>query len=174
MASIKDIPQFPRSHYEIDVSWDSLEHQLAHWMERSGSIASLNLDPDYQREHVWTREQQINYIEYALRGGEVGRNITFNCPGWMSNWKGPFELVDGKQRLEAVRSFLRDEFRAFGYLCSEFDSLRSLNFSFRFRVCTIPDRAGILQLYLNINAGGTPHTEEELTRVRALLEEAKQ
>jgi hypothetical protein len=30
-------------------------------------------------------------------------------------------------------------------------------------------RKETLQLYLNINAGGTPHTQEELNQVRVLL-----
>ena len=165
----RDIPQLPRAHYEVDVSWDSLEDNLARWMVRGEGIAPLNLDPDFQRAHVWTPEQQTAYIEYILQGGEVGRNITFNCPGWMSTWRGPFEIVDGKQRLEAVRAFLRDEVLAFGRKFSEFEGRLSWDASFRFRVCQLDTREEILRLYLNINAGGTPHTREELDKVREML-----
>lgn len=167
-----DIPQLPQAHYQIHVDWTYLEEHLAHWGERVGSGGGLNLDPDYQRAHVWTREQQVAYVEYTLMGGEVGQQITWNSPDWGDTWKRPTELVDGKQRLEAVRSFLRDGFPAFGAKFSEYtDKLRMTGPRFEFRVCKLGTRAEILQLYLNINAGGTPHSQSELDRVRRLLEQ---
>jgi hypothetical protein len=106
-----------------------------------------------------------------IRGGEVGRNIVWNSPDWDSTYRRPTELVDGKQRLEAVRSFLRDEFQAFGHHHSEFTDRLPLELGFKFRVCKITDYVEILDLYLNINAGGTPHKPEELDRVRLLRDE---
>lgn len=165
----RDIPQLPRAFYEVDVPWDAIESHLDRWSPE------LNLDPDYQRAHVWTREQQITYVEYMLQGGEVGKNLTFNAPNWNGNdaYKG-LELVDGKQRLQAVREFTWDNFPAFGHYYSEFEDPISLtDRMFRFKVCRLQTRAEILQLYLNINAGGTPHTQEELDRVRAMLAKEK-
>jgi hypothetical protein len=171
----RDIPQLPHSHYEIHVGWRDLENQLEQWDERAGGkFGGLDLDPDYQREHVWTQEQRIAYVEYVLMGGEVGRKITWNSPDWMGSWERPTELVDGKQRLEAVRAFLRSEFPAFGHLHSEYeDKIPNMGPRFEFQVCKLGTREEILRLYLNINAGGTPHTQSELNRVRALLEDAR-
>ena len=162
------IPQFPMAHYEVDVGWDYLEDALESWSRRIDGNGGLDMSPEYQRGHVWTREQQIAYVEDVLAGGEIGRNITWNSPDWMRSWDRPTELVDGKQRIEAVRSFLRGEFTAYGKL-SEAGDRFGHQCSFRFRVCSLTDRADILRLYLNINAGGTPHTAEEIDRVRALL-----
>ncbi len=79
-----------------------------------------------------------------------------------------------KQRLEAVRAFLRDEVEVFGTKYSEFeDKLRGTVARFNFRVCSLSSREEILELYLNINAGGTPHTQEELRRVQELLKQEK-
>jgi hypothetical protein len=171
MPKFRDIPQFPRAYYEVDVAWRYLEDHLKSWADdHGGKMGGLNLDPDFQRTHVWTREQQVAYVEYQLRGGEVGRNVIFNSPDWDRGYERPTELVDGKQRLEAVRAFMRDEFPVFGHLCSEHEDKLSSDFRFKFRVCKLESREEILQLYLNINAGGTPHTQDELDRVRALLE----
>ena len=161
-----DIPQLPRAHYEIDVGWDYLEDQIARWSRDW----SLDLDPDFQRTHVWTREQQRAYVEYVLMGGEVAKSLTFNCPGWDDRGPtvGAMTLVDGKQRLEAVRAFLRDDLPAFRHIRSEYDCLRSTIAGFKFRVCSL-SRAEVLRLYLNINAGGTPHTTDEIERVRKML-----
>lgn len=166
----RDIPQFPTARYEVDVSWRSIESQLESWDERSDGMGGLDLDPDFQRAHVWTRAQQVAYIEYQLMGGEVGKQIIFNSPDWGYSYKAPTQLVDGKQRLEAVRSFIRGDFQVFGYFCSAFQDKIPTNLVLKFRVCTLKTRAEVLRLYLNINAGGTPHTKEELDRVRALLD----
>lgn len=49
--------------------------------------------------------------------------------------------------------------------------MRLFQNGFKFRICNLRTEAEVLRLYLAINAGGTPHTEEELNRVRRMLEE---
>lgn len=170
MARFQDIEQLPRARYEVDVSWRDLEGFIQNAISKDG----LNLEPDFQRAHVWTRDQQRAYVEYVMQGGEVGRNLTFNSPGWGYKLEiGTYEIVDGKQRLEAVRAFLRDEFPAFGSLRSEYTDLMRHILGFKWRICGLETRAEILQLYLNINAGGTPHTQAELDRVRIMLAKEK-
>lgn len=73
-----DIPAFPRAHYEIDVSWDFLEQNIA-WFQKD---YGLDLDPDFQRAHVWTVDQRRRYVEYQLQGGEVGSTLIFNHTAW--------------------------------------------------------------------------------------------
>jgi hypothetical protein len=65
----RDIPKFPTAHYQVDVTWDYLKSML----DGYAKDYDLDLSPDYQRAHVWTREQQIAYVEYCLMGGEVSR-----------------------------------------------------------------------------------------------------
>lgn len=170
LTRFQDIPQFTQSgSYAVDVGWNYLEKHLEDWTRRDGT-APVDLDPDFQRAHVWTREQQVAYVEYCLRGGRSGRDLYFNCVGWMRDYRGPFVLVDGKQRLTAVRSFLADEFEAFGSKHSEYtDSMRVHIMTFRFHVNDLKTRAQVLNWYLEMNAGGTPHTDEEIGRVSALL-----
>lgn len=170
MALFRDIPLLPRAPYEVDVDWHTLEKFIQSAIEHDG----LNLDPEFQRAHVWSREQQVAYVEYVMQGGEVGKNITFNAIGWNTELViGSYEIIDGKQRLEAVRAWLRDEFKAHGYFRSDFTDRMRLHMGFKWRVCSLATRAEILQLYLNINAGGTPHTQEELDRVRIMLAKEK-
>lgn len=165
-ASFADIPQFPRAHYEVSVGWSYLEEHLAK------QDPQVVLEPDYQRGHVWTPAQQSAFVEYALMGGENSMVITTNCPGWMADFRGPYELVDGLQRVTAVLRFLRNEIPAFGALRSGYAGRLTLNGpNFRWRVCALPTRAEVLRLYLLLNAGGVVHSAEEIERVRGLLEQ---
>jgi hypothetical protein len=166
------IDRFPQAHYEVSIGWDYLEAWLEQQSEKGGAGQTLELDPDFQRMHVWTKDQQIRYCEFVIRGGESGRTIFWNHPNWMGSFTGEMTLVDGKQRLEAVRAFLRDEVPVFGdYRCSDLERriMRLGRLDFLMRVAKLKTRSDVLKWYLMINAGGTPHTPEELDRVRALL-----
>jgi len=162
----RDIPQYTRSaSYEVDVSWPRLEQYLEHLAE-----SSLDLDPVFQRPHVWTLEQQVAYVEHVLRGGWASRLLLFNCPRWHQGGKG-IVLVDGKQRLEAVRRFMRNDLPVFGgYRLRDFDgSMDVLTASFRVGVNDLPETEDVLRWYLELNSGGTPHTSDEISRVRGML-----
>lgn len=146
--------------------WDHLLHTLDRW----GESQKVDLDPDFQRGHVWTEQQQIAFVEFGLRGGTSARTIFFNSTEF---YKGePIEIVDGKQRLEAVARFLRNEIPAYGTLYEEYeDDLWMSHMGASFRVCVnrLQTRAEVLQWYLEINDGGIAHTSEEIKRVRELL-----
>jgi hypothetical protein len=163
---IPGIPQLPRGHYRINVSLDCLERQLEHYTEDY----QLDLDPDYQRGHVWTRKQQIAFLEYILRGGEGGQEILFNLP--RPNMP-PMTLIDGKQRLTACLAFVHNEFPVFGGKYSDYGRL-SQSYGLVFRHFQIPTRKELLEYYLHLNAGGTPHSKKEIARVRELLRQEEQ
>lgn len=164
-----DIPQFTAgAPYSVDVSLDAIEATLQRWGD---SDAGLQLEPDFQRGHVWTDSQRSAYVEHLLRGGVGSREIRFNCPGWMADFRGPMVLVDGLQRLTAVRMFMDDRLAAFGHLCSQIGGPPPFQKqNLRFSVNSLPDRAAVLKWYVELNDGGVVHAPEELDRVRALLE----
>lgn len=171
-ATYASIPKFTRgASWQTDIEWKYLPSQIAHWSEDQDGLAKVDLDPDFQRAHVWTTDQQIAYVEYVLKGGLSGRDIYFNCVGWMASYKGPFVLVDGKQRLEAVSLFLRNELPIFGgWHRSDFTDRLPVEATFKFHVNNLPTRADVLRWYLEMNTGGTPHTREEIAKVEAMLE----
>lgn len=169
--SFDSIPQFPFCPYSVDTSWGFLEETLADYNQRG----ELDLNPPFQRAHVWTEEKQIKYVEFCLRGGRSSRDIIFNHPGWMRSYEGKMVLVDGKQRLEAVRKFLRNELPVFdGHCLQDFDDpkrvLRSSNCNFTFKVNSLKTDVDVMNWYLDLNSGGVVHTEAELEKVKKLIE----
>ena len=166
-----DIPQRTEDgHYATHVGWDYLEEHLDRWMNEHGS-APLELEPDFQRGHVWDEARQVAFVEFVLSGGRGSEVIRFNCPGWMGNFRGPFVLVDGFQRITAALRFLRNEIPAFGHYYQEYeDRLRMTRTNFVFQVNDLKTREDVLRWYLEINTGGIVHTPEEVARVQALLD----
>jgi len=166
----QDLPQLTQSgSYRVNVTLTRIIPTLAEWERDYGLI----LDPDFQRAHVWTEQQQIKFVEFMLRGGKSGRELLFNCPrfGSNSNNKEPMVLVDGKQRINAITRFMSHELPIFGghYLSDFTDTPRYYVTDFILCINDLQTRAEVLQWYLEVNSG-TPHTEQELERVRLLLE----
>jgi hypothetical protein len=166
-----DIPKFTRTpSYRVNVSWNCLENQLNQWSDRAEGMGGIDLDPAFQRAHVWTEEQQRRYVEFILRGGQSGREILWNAEGWGRTYKGTCVLVDGKQRLEAVRKFLRNELAILGLKrIEDFSDKLSWDVQFIFSVNDLKTEAEVLNWYLELNTGGTPHTDSEIQRVQAML-----
>ena len=154
-----------RANYAVDIDWDFLES----WLLSLGGGQKINYDPDYQRDHVWTEEQQIAYVEFRLRGGHSGGKLYWNSPN-MYKVNALVDLVDGKQRLTAVLRFLRNEIPCLGCFYKDFEGPLRLTGTTAFRMCVndLKTRGEVIQWYLDLNAG-IAHTDEEIIRVKGLL-----
>ncbi len=136
------------------------------FLEEFASGAPIDLNPDFQRGHVWTEAQQVAWLEFFMRDGETGHTLYFN-----NRNEKVIEIVDGKQRLEAIRRFLDNEIMVFGSYRREFtDNPNHLMRSLIVNVNNLKTRAEVLQWYIDFNSGGVVHATEEIDRVKALLE----
>lgn len=181
----QDIETVYNPHNGADHDWQYLEE----WLRKAQELG-LNLDPDFQRGHVWTEAQQIAYVENVLRDGMAGRTIFINRGPWCwrskadnklrigspandsdASWQGyhQYVLVDGKQRLTAILRFLRNEIPAFGHFRCEYTDRLPSQAQVRIAFGEFRKRADILSWYLDLNAGGVVHSEDEIERVRGLL-----
>jgi hypothetical protein len=172
LTRFQDIPQMTQAgSWECDFDLEGAWHQIKKWVAAEDGTSPLDLNPDFQRAHVWTEAQQIAWLEFWLRGGKTGRVLYFNHSGWFRKWDGDFVVVDGKQRIEAIRRFLDNEIPTYGSLCREFtDMPRAFVQTIKINVNDLQSRAAVLQWYIEFNAGGTPHTDADIQRVRELLE----
>ena len=173
-----DIPQYIRdSGYKVHSDLKYLPVQLHRWYNErveqdldDNRYTDFRLPvPDFQRGHVWTDDQQSAFVEHLLRGGDGGP-IRFNHPGWMKNWEGQMEIVDGLQRVTACLRFVDNEVKAFGNYRRDYrDRMRIVSCRLELHVNSLPTRAQVLRWYLQLNAGGTPHTQNEIGKVRDML-----
>lgn len=161
-----EIPKFIEGSYRADVPLDQLQYQLERYRQDPG----IDLDPDFQRVHVWNEAQQTAFIEHILRGG-TNNILRFNSTNWQRNDRdcGPVQLVDGKQRLTAALLFLDNRIPAFGTLLRNFEDRLLYRAHLTFIINDLPDRVTVLRWYLEINEGNVAHTQEELDKVRQLL-----
>jgi hypothetical protein len=158
MIKFRDIYK-PVSYRNIDIDIEYLEEWVDHF--------NVDLDPDYQRGHVWTKEQREAFVGFVLQGGSPP-------PIYINNLyvkQGYKEVIDGKQRIVSLLKWLNGDIPAalstgLKVWREELDHCKNLSISSREVEL---DRKGVLEFYLLLNGGGTVHSEEELQRVRYLL-----
>jgi hypothetical protein len=171
MLDYKKIKKVTHAPYCVNMGFD----YLLEWIDKRVKEYHLELEPDFQRGHVWTEAQQIAYMEFLLQGGQSGRDIYFNHPGWQTSYEGEMVLVDGLQRITAIKKFLNDELPVFGgYTFSQIEnlSLHDHRLYMNIHVNSLQTRKQILEWYVFMNSG-VAHTDEELNRVRRLVEVEK-
>lgn len=168
-----EIPKATRSPaYKVSVGWNF----FSSWLKEMDRDYILELSPDYQRDHVWTLGQEKGYIEHVLRGGRSGLEIYFNCKdlNYMDKNERPIlELVDGKQRIKALLGFFEGRVKPFGVSFAEFEGKMPRDYYFVIYINDLPTRADVMGWYVEMNAGGTVHSEEEISRVKALIAEVR-
>lgn len=127
--------------------------------------------------YVWTEQQQIAFLEYFLRGGKSGTILYFNCPSWHHNVPygayNDYVCVDGLQRITAFQQFIRNEIPVFGSYYREYTDSMKLRYTMKVNVNDLKTKAEVLRWYIEMNAGGTPHTNAEIECVKRILEKAE-
>jgi hypothetical protein len=155
--------------YSIDARLDYLVND---WIPDEQELG-LQLDPDFQRGHVWNHSQQVAYIEYLLKGGTSGKELYFNNTLRESTFcEGSYVCVDGLQRITAIQLFVTNKIKVFGCLLNEFEGLIKTDLPrMTININDLGTRKQVLTWYLQMNTGGTVHADEEIARVKALLGE---
>ena len=149
----------------------SVETRLCQ-LENTLELFEVQDDAPYQRDHVWTEQQQIAFVGHVLMGGLVNP-IVANAQG---DLEGQSDIVDGKQRLRALLRWLHNEIPAdingqMIYL-RKCDPVSFRRLDVRITIWTVQlDEIGVMRLYLRLNRGGTPHTNDEIAKVECMLAE---
>jgi len=122
--------------------------------------------PEFQRSNVWTRDQEVAFIENAWRGIPLG-TFTHHALDWEDGGRAkPFSgwLIDGQQRLTTIQLYWSDAFPAFGLYWSELTKAevrRFMNIKFTHYEPELWDENEIRKLYNVMAFGGTQHKESE-------------
>ena len=72
--------------------------------------------------------------------------------------------------MTAITRFVNNELRVFGRLYGEFEGRPRMRQDFiRIHINDLKSRKEVLTWYLEMNSGGTPHSQKELRRVSNML-----
>lgn len=167
--------------WDATFRWGTLEEHLT---KMANDYGGLEMIPEFQRGHEWSEHQQSYYIENCIRGviPRAVNIIQFNCANWNDpeGYKGDlphgFQCLDGLQRYTAITRFMKDEIKAFGLLASD---LKGTAYDCNHMLIQVvahdyDNKYDLLNHYLAMNTGGTPHSQDEIDRVTALRDACQQ
>lgn len=131
----------------------------------------VDFSPEYQRDYVWTIEDKEKLIQSIFEGRDIGKFIFLKY-----NWDDKEEILDGKQRLDAIVDFYTSKIPYKGVYYHEL----SKHDRYRFEDIIVQyadidakkfTEADKIKLFLFVNASGVPQSEEHLTRLKNRLNE---
>ena len=98
--SMEDVNEvYPNAEVRVEKAQFSTIH-LKRLVEERGELI---IDPNFQRNKVWTNKQAAELVESILMGIPIPTIYLFE----MKN--GKKQVVDGRQRITAILDFLKDE-----------------------------------------------------------------
>ncbi|WP_434379859.1 DUF262 domain-containing protein [Melittangium boletus] len=89
---------------QLQIVRSTMDFTLHNLKQSLGDNSYINLAPDYQRRSRWDRKKRSQLIESFLMNVPVPPVFLFE------NEYNQYEVMDGRQRLEAVNDFLNDKF----------------------------------------------------------------
>jgi hypothetical protein len=170
-------------------AWGDLVHQV--------QAGDISYDLPYQRGAVWTNEQRIMLV-YSILSGTPVPALVFNLRPH-SMWFGPdgaqlpvAAVIDGKQRIMAVRMFMEGElavpaswfpaerveaviltgdgpyvtYRGLSRVAQRFFENTPVSVV-EAQLKSVTEEAGV---YLRVNGSGTPQTAEDIARAAGIAE----
>jgi hypothetical protein len=154
---------------------ETVKLRLARGVPQERTLCGFVL-PFFQRGAVWTRAQCVRFVESAWQGVDLGRYVV-NAPN-NSDYLTELDdlLLDGQQRLTALRDYVDGAFEVFGAVFAdvpEVQRARFLRLLFPMVTTHLDKREDAEALYHLLNFGGVPHhAARTVPALRAALDAA--
>ena len=132
--------------------------------------AGVDFDVEYQREHVWELDDKIALIDSIFNNIDIGKFVFVQRDFGVDDKL--YEIIDGKQRLTAIKEFYEDRFQYKGFYFSELsnsDKHKFLGHGVAFGFLEKPNKAAIYETFIKLNTCGKPMATKHLDKVKELL-----
>lgn len=145
-------------------------------------LASINLNPDYQRWEIWTLQDKQKLIQSIMEWRDIWKFTfyAYDHEDYIKNNRYQKEVIDGKQRLSTIRDFITGQFQYKWKYYFEFTQTEKNIFKSHM-ISTWELRArhswgkitkkDILKAFLLLNTAGTPVDTKVLENAQKMLDE---
>lgn len=137
----------------------------------------VDMSPAYQRELVWTLEDKQSLINSIFNNIEIGKFVLIERD--YDDEEFSYEILDGKQRLNALTEFIENKFQYNGFYYYQLSNRDKHHFKgYSVTYGTSRQDLSLEQkcaYFLKLNTQGQPQSQEHLNKVMEMLraEQAK-
>lgn len=162
-----EVPNFSKTDYErLNYSQRCISGLFTMYY---GSGVDMN--PDYQRDFVWFKWDKVNLIESIFDNVDIGKFV-FVHKKYKDN-EPSYEILDGKQRLNALIEFYEDRFTYKGLKFSELsnrDQNHIENYPISYaEVGENVSREGVINIFIKVNTCGRVMDKDHLEKVKGMI-----
>lgn len=129
----------------------------------------LDLEPKYQRDFVWSKNDKVALIDSIFNNVEIGKFAIINKP-WENKYS--YEVLDGKQRIRALLDFYENRFKYKGYYYNELsraDQEWFKNFPITLAIVD-DDLVNNLKYFLLLNTTGKKMSAKHIEHIQSLYD----
>jgi len=128
----------------------------------------INMNPHYQRDYVWSEKDKEELITSIFNQNEIGRFIIRRKPFEIGKFR--YEIVDGKQRLNAIMDFFTGHMKWKGKFFHELHPIDRSKFksSFMIMVCELPETLTdeeVIEIFIRSNISGKTMSKYHLKKI---------
>lgn len=139
-------------------------------------LSGVDFEPDYQRDFVWTDEDRQALLDSVFMGADIGRFVFRVKDDDKIDLEQEiyYEIVDGKQRMLTLLDFYTGRYAYRGVHYHELsprDRRRFDDASVSIADVRNLDKAGTLRLFLMLNRGGRPVSDDVIQKAQKTLEQ---
>lgn len=130
----------------------------------------IDLNPDYQRGSVWTLEDKVFLINSIFNRIDIGKFAIIRLP--FKSRSPSYEMLDGKQRLEALMDFYEGKFSFKGKFFRDLNHLDQhvfIDHPITIGECEDLSQKQKYEYFLRLNVRGKPQDPNHIQKVQDLL-----
>jgi len=179
--TVEEIDTMEQLTQEDDIHLSYQQRDIYAILRLTFDDMGFDLDPDYQREHIWTEQQKIDLIDSIFRNIDIGKFTIIRRP-WGNDPHKPatpllYEVLDGKQRITAIVDYFLNRFKYKGKYFSELcprDRGHFKHYRISYAECEPLTQEQKYRYFLKLNTCGTPVDPNHIKKVQEMWEKEKE
>jgi len=176
----EEYDEMVRLSQDDDIFFQYAQRDVMALLHMSFDNMGLDFDVEYQRGLVWTPEQKVELIRSMFHNIDIGKFCIIRRP-WGNDPDKPatpllYEVLDGKQRINAILDYYLDRFKYEGKYFSElhpFDRNHIRHYRISYAETAPLTREQKLRYFLKLNTTGIPIDPKHLEYVKNLWDQEK-
>lgn len=135
----------------------------------------IDMEPEYQRDYVWSQKDKESLISSIFNNIEIGRFVFKKNPFDPTKTIKRLEIVDGKQRLNAIVEFFTGQFKWNGKYYHELSHRDRYKFmDTKVMICDLDrdmTRKDIMEVFVRINTTGKVMDSAHIEKIQKMIDE---
>lgn len=133
-------------------------------------FSGIDMNPEYQRDYVWEEDDKIALIDSIFNNVSIGMIVLIQR-GWTHPGEH-FEVLDGKQRIQAIVDFYEDRLSYKGRVFSQMtwrDRKHFEDHTIQFGIVSDLSKKQIMEYFIRLNTFGKTMSQDHLDFIKIKL-----